>query len=72
MEDSGAKTNVEYDSPDQEVSEGRNISSSLETILVIFLARNVATLFPCPNNLPEAELKKRFSDSRVLTVPCGF
>lgn len=36
LEDSSAKSSVDYGGPDEEVSEGNNINNRLETILVLF------------------------------------
>lgn len=52
MRDS-AESAVNYEGPDQEVSEGKNISKWPRDIL----AKYVATFFFCPKNMPEAKLK---------------
>ena len=36
LEDSSAESSVDHGGPDEEVSEGNNISNQLETILVLF------------------------------------
>lgn len=41
----------------QEVSEEKNVSIDLETVLVIFLVKNVTAFCPCPKSLPVAKMK---------------
>lgn len=57
MEDSGAESNVNYNSLAQEGFVGENISKRPGDQSCDVLAKNVATFYPFPKNRPEAKLQ---------------
>lgn len=57
LEDISAETNVTIEAQIKRIQGGTILTIWLETGLVIFWQKNMSAFWPCPKNLPEAELK---------------